>query len=136
MPHVFINGDIADADEINESLNYLRTEIDKLEGKVTCSPTGSAVIGTWRGTAATDGQYETVTLTLRSGGSLSGTSQNAEFGVVSITGTWTFSSGYQVVADGTSTLGSRLYAMGYLSMAVFENAESLRSNSSFVLQNR
>ena len=115
LPHVFRNGDIADADQINESLNYLQEEIDKLDGKVTCSATGSSVIGTWRGTAANDGEYEVITLTLRSGGGLSGLSQTAAFGFVSITGTWTFSSSCRLDASGTSTLGSRITAVAYLS---------------------
>ena len=121
LPHVFRNGDIADADQINESLNYLQEEIDKLDSKATCSATGSAVIGTWRGTAANDGEYEIITLTLRSGGSLSGFSITAEFGVVSVTGTWTFSSSCRLdasasaSASATSTLGSRTTAVGYLS---------------------
>ena len=115
LPHVFSNGDIADADEINESLNYLQAEIGKLGGKVTCSPTGEAVIGGWRGTNQQDGEYEVLTLSLSSDGSLSFSSQTNEFGVVSGSGTWTFSSGCRLDASGTSALSTAFLAVGYLS---------------------
>ena len=115
LPHVFRNGDIADADKINESLNYLKEEIDELGRKVTCSASGTAVIGKWIGTAVTDGEFEFFSFVLRSDGSLLGSSETAEFGVVSITGTWTFSSSCRLDASGTSAIGDQMTAVAFLS---------------------
>lgn len=75
VPHAFQNGDVADAEKINENLNYLKEEIDELGRKVTCFATGSVVIGTWRGTHAAGGDYHVLDITLRPAGGLSGQQQ-------------------------------------------------------------
>ena len=67
--HTFKNGEVADADKINENFEYLQDEIDQLSSANSCNE--ELVYGTYSMASVYQGEREVVTLTFSQGGNAS-----------------------------------------------------------------